>query len=103
LTDDSEWDPESIDLGQGKERKISVVDCEKGLVANCESDMMLSSVSEALTFSTQSIRAVNRKTKGVVSEKRHNSITPERLARMWGIGIEKAEETLSITTQRSVR
>jgi hypothetical protein len=103
LTDDFEWDPESVDLGQGKGQKLNAVDSVKGFVANCESDMMLSSVSEALTLNTQSIWAVNRKTKRVVSEKRHNAITPEQLARMWGIGIETAKETLSVTTQRGVR
>jgi hypothetical protein len=77
-------------------------------VTNCESDVMLTSVSEGLTLNTQSIQAIDsqaidRGAKGVVSETRHHAITPERLARMWGIGIEKAKETLSVTTQRGIR
>jgi hypothetical protein len=101
LTDDDEWKPERVDLSQGVNRKISMVDQKWQFVTNCESDVILMSVSEALTLNTQSIQAIDRRTKGVVLEARHHVITPERLARMWGIGIEK--ETVSVTTQRGIR
>jgi hypothetical protein len=88
LTDDDEWKPESVDLSQGLDRKISMVNWMRQFVTNCESDEMLMRVSEALTLNTQSIQAMDRGAKGVVLESRHHAITPEWLAGMWGIGIE---------------
>jgi hypothetical protein len=98
-TDEDEWKPESVDLSQGVDRKISMINRKRQFSTNCESDVMLMSVLEALTLNTQSIQAIDREAKGVVLETRHHAITPERLARMWGIGIEKAKDTLSVTTQ----
>jgi hypothetical protein len=60
LTDEDEWKPERFDLSQGVERKISMVNRMRQLATNCESDVMLMSVSEALTLNTQSIQAIDR-------------------------------------------
>jgi hypothetical protein len=76
LSDEDEWKPESVDLSQGVDRKISMVNRKRQFETNCESDVMLMSVSEALTLNTQSIQAIDRGAKGVVSESRHHAITP---------------------------
>jgi hypothetical protein len=75
LTDNDEWDPESVDLTQGMNGKISVVDCKKHFVMNCESDVMLPSVLEALMLSTWSIQAVYWNAKGVIYETRNHMIS----------------------------
>ena len=38
-----------------------------------------------------------------ITNERHHLITPELLARKWGIGLEKAKETLKSTTQDCIR
>jgi hypothetical protein len=39
----------------------------------------------------------------LVSNKRHSIATPEDLARLWNIGIQKAKETVRVTTKKSIR
>jgi hypothetical protein len=39
----------------------------------------------------------------VASKTRHTKVTPEHLARAWNIGLEKAKETLRVTTQKGIR
>eukprot|EP01082_Thalassiosira_pseudonana_P014053 g12645.t1 g12645 contig6:2342448-2343665(-) len=39
----------------------------------------------------------------MASEKRHSEITPERVSRLFGIGLNKAHQLLRVTTQRGVR
>ena len=41
--------------------------------------------------------------KGVASESRHSVVSPEHVARTWGIGIETAKNIIKVTTQRGVR
>jgi hypothetical protein len=39
-------------------------------------------------------------TSEVASKTRHSKITPEHLARTWNMGLDKAKETLRVTTQK---
>ena len=45
----------------------------------------------------------NRLASELASKKRHSAITPEEVSRKFNIGIEKAKETLRVTTQRGIR
>jgi hypothetical protein len=48
---------------------------------------------------TSNMRVVSE----VASSSRHSSATPEHLARAWNIGLEKAKDTLRVTTQKGLR
>jgi hypothetical protein len=77
-----------------------------------ESEIVLRSISEALVdrsyreFPIVEIEAISRAKRdacGLVSATRHSKVSPEEMARKWGIGIEAAKETLQVTTQHVVQ
>ena len=45
----------------------------------------------------------SQQVKVVASSKRHNTISPETVAKNWGIGLETARKTLEVTTQKGLR
>ena len=47
--------------------------------------------------------SMTKKGYAAITNKKHHSITPELLASKWGIGLEKAKETLKATTQDCIR
>jgi hypothetical protein len=119
LTDDVEWDPSAVTLRnmsgpvvpQIIQRAQSVNVKEHGSLGG-ESEIVLRSISEALVdrsyreFPIIEIGATSRAKRnfhGLVSATRHSKVSPEEMARKWGIGIETAKETLRVTTQHVVR
>jgi hypothetical protein len=83
-----------------------------------ETDDVLASISKAFCpslFAKRLIESVNvvsrqefetqeeRYVKEVKSNERHSKITPERVSRVFGIGLNAANVTLTVTTQRGVR
>ena len=88
-----------------------------------ESDLVLGSVSESLVPAvayermvasvrvskptskrvTSKARPKSARMSKVVGNKRHSSITPEHLARMHNIGLDKAKQMMHVTTQKGIR
>jgi hypothetical protein len=80
-----------------------------------ETDLLLSSVSSALTYQTMVPRMVaavqvatymreDELTVGSVkSRERHSAVNAEELSRKWHIGLETARKTLKVTTQFGIR
>ena len=137
MTDDKEWDPQSIDMGhddrsrgdpdignmifvKSLSRKRERDECH-GITH--ESDLVLGSLCDSLVADkaiAKMISAVNvhsvrprntgkrvahgpRTMKKVIANTRHSVITPEHIARTFNIGLNKAKETLRVTTQKGVR
>jgi hypothetical protein len=115
LTDDTEWDPLTIQLekatkpvmpfahARSQAKAVHTIRCMEN-----QSDCVLRGVSEVLVSETfhelPSMDSVSsyqemHNIQGVVSATRHSKVSPEELARKWGIGIEAAKNTLRVTTQ----
>ncbi|MEM9369349.1 MAG: hypothetical protein AAGD07_25505, partial [Planctomycetota bacterium] len=154
LTSDAPWDPHNVDLmrrpktnefkvysaitenvrvsavsmvAEPDEPQIAVKRCE---CVECESDVVLSSVSSALTMETfvpRMVAAVNvataersaeelnppdpgpyqtpdqRRENAMVSLTRHATVDAQSLSRRWNISLDAARNTLSATTQLGKR
>ena len=48
-------------------------------------------------------RLDRRRTNATITNERHHGVKPELIAQKWGIGLEKARQTLKATTQQAVR
>jgi Reverse transcriptase (RNA-dependent DNA polymerase) len=77
-----------------------------------ETDLTLSQISDAYdapSFTDRLIASVNltrenqRTVSSFASTSRHSTVSPEELARKWGIGLETAKHTLRVTTQHGIR
>jgi hypothetical protein len=109
LTDDHDWDPTTTDLTDPIPKQIEEVEVNGDQISTeyNESAHYLASISSALTEGT----LVNRIVKSVqintimqvASNSRHTNVTPEHVARSWGIGLDQAKETLRVTTQKGLR
>ena len=60
-------------------------------------------MSVGLTQSIMPNRLERRKTNATITNERHHGVKSELLAQKWGIGLEKARQTLKATTQHAVR
>jgi hypothetical protein len=133
MTDEVDWDPLNLNLHpRSKEEEEMnrlvasvrihdvVVDARpnESQIRNPthESDVILSSVSSALTDATMvprmiaSIRVAtylredDEPTVATIgSKQRHSAVNAEELARKWRIGLETARKTLKVTTQFGIR
>ena len=99
---------------ENKRRRSGPVECETDLVLRSVSDSlvqdkllerMIASVKvRADTAGTRKARVHRKRTIGkVVIGTRHSVVTPERVADVMGIGIDKAKHLLKNTTQKGVR
>jgi hypothetical protein len=70
-----------------------------------ESDKILGGISPIYSHTmlatrvAQSVRIIAQ----VASKTRHSKVTPEHVARAWNIGLDRAKETLRVTTQKGIR
>ena len=126
LTSDMDWDPSNVQLGgnrpYGDEITISEVQRTDRLPQETETDLILGHISPTLIqhdFADRLVAAVNitsvkdfhtsdvndekRRISAVMTNQRHSSYTPERVSRVFGIGLNKAKTTLSVTTQKGIR
>ena len=70
------------------------------LMEDChDPQVVLSSISTALDEKTFDKMLLSK----LVTEKRHSPITPEEVAKKFGIGLDTAKKTLQVTTQRGIR
>jgi hypothetical protein len=125
LTSDEEWDPNSVDMNHSKKpSRARIIQRMQRHAAQAlrnetrETDLHLSSVSEAYCpqlFAQRLVESVNiesrqemderetRAIKQVQSNTRHSVITPERVSRVFGVGLNTAKQTLAVTTQQGIR
>jgi hypothetical protein len=126
LTSDMDWDPSTVQLGgnrpYGNELEISEVNRACGPHPLSETDIILSQISTTLNqhdFAERLVASViiehkqafqqrenardHKQIKAVMTNQRHSSYTPERVSRVFGIGLNKAKTTLAVTTQKGIR
>ena len=132
MTGDSEWDPSSVQLSQirTKEEEGCRKICEAAQqdpTSVFEIDQILGEIGDSYVERTMTERLINvrapnpipkprreplpplpkdhynRLASEMASKTRHSAITPEEVSRKFNIGIEKAKETLQVTTQRGIR
>jgi hypothetical protein len=105
LTDDDDWDPTETDLIDHVPKEIKAVISRGDFSMESESDQILSDISSIYSHAkianraAQSVRIVSQ----VASKTRHSKVTPEHLARAWNVGLDRAKETLRVTTQKGIR
>jgi hypothetical protein len=118
LTSSDQWDPREVDLGRGPkpDAQASAMPPHRDKRSmkppyQHESDLMLGSISAGLVAERADERAFDvimvagtaRSIQGMASRHRHSEITPERISKLFGIGLNKAHQLLRVTTQRGVR
>lgn len=126
LTNDSEWDPQNVELGarrpmeeedlarvameEMKTQRISTVSLSSQPPQVYETDAVLESISSTLTEESLNKRMVGhvhvKRKHGiyqVATQRRHSLITPEHVAQKWNLGLETAKTTLNVTTQCGTR
>ena len=126
LMDDKEWNPHEVEMGGNRaysdEIRISEMNRSYGDSFEYESDLVLGAISHAFnqhTFADRLIASVQivGKAKFINSERlqvsclisevktntRHSAHTPERVSRVFGIGLHKVKQTLAVTTQQGIR
>ncbi len=115
MTGDTEWDPLSVRLEsvRTKEEEDSRMICEIArqppahefkidhIMGDLGDVFVERSMTERLVanINVRQVSQVNE----VVSKTRHLAITPEEVSRKFNIGIEKAKQTLKVTTQLGIR
>ena len=107
LTDDTDWDPSTVDLTDPhpKEGAVSIQSVQ---TLRHETDRILSQISPVLsevefsrTLTTSSYTTL--RVEKAETQTRHSKFSPEQLAKIWNIGIGRAKDTLAATTQRGIR
>jgi hypothetical protein len=106
LMDDIEWDPSTVDLTDPRPKKICPTQVtnktsHQDWAISTATTRMASTIISNMRILTISEMTVT--TNEVASKTRHTVITPEHLARTWNIGLDKANETLRVTTQKGIR
>eukprot|EP00956_Cyclotella_meneghiniana_P012523 scaffold17820_cov42-Cyclotella_meneghiniana.AAC.5 len=122
LTSNEEWDPSNVNMQKYQPRGTTrfVQQMHRNPISRneAETDLHLSSISECFcpsTFAQCLIESVhvesrqdidttdNRSAAEVVSNTRHSVITPERVSQVFGVGLNTAEQTITVTTQKGIR
>jgi hypothetical protein len=105
LTDDMEWDPSATDLTDPLPKEIMEVNTIETYDETNESETILTSISLIYSHKTLGNRVLKsvRVSEQVASQTRHTRVSPESIARMWNVGLERAKETLRVTTQKGIR
>jgi hypothetical protein len=67
-------------------------------------ERLISAVNIAMTYRKDVDQLSNeRRASGIISNERHSAATPEDLARLWNIGLQTAEDTVWVMTQKGIR
>jgi hypothetical protein len=119
FTSEQEWDPHSedfmcnelalslTDMAQG--RSICTVDTQSLVPQLSEADVILSQISSVYSNHSLNI-SLNlkrdfKRTRIIMSQRsllRKSHVTKEELAKLWGISLESASQTLRVTTQKGI-
>lgn len=110
LSDEEIWDPHTVcfDNGNG-ERVVSSLHRRTNEVLTNEFDSKMAQISSVYNQNLLAERLLaNAKAKQIqigatYSDKRHHGSDPNLLARKWGIGVQRAKDTLKCTTQQNIR
>jgi hypothetical protein len=105
LTDDMEWDPSTTDLTDPMPKEVMEVCTFDTYAEGSETEKILSSISPIYSHEALSRRILKsvRVNEQVASQTRHTRVSPESIARMWNIGLDRAKETLRVPTQKGIR
>jgi hypothetical protein len=105
LTDDDDWDPPSVDLSDHTPKEIKQVLLHHDSNEENESEHVLGTISLVYSISslTRRVQEAVRVIPQVASQTRHSKLSPEHVARTWNIGLDRAKETLQVTTQKGIR
>jgi hypothetical protein len=105
LTDDDEWDPNVTDLTDHRPKEINEVVSQGDGDETNESKEVLTTISGIYTSETYATRILKsvRIVEQVASQSRHSKVSPENIARKWNIGLDRAKDTLRVTTQKGIR
>lgn len=100
LTSDNEWDPYDVSFEED-ESKHQTLQINQVTSSASSDARMLSSISTVFDSPSLITHPVFRTS--AVSTHSKKGIDAEKLAKLWGIGIQTAEATLSATTQKIIR
>ena len=114
LSDEQHWDPHhvSFDNGNGDKSQISSVNSQYlsyNSFGTHDYDNVMAQISPIynqellLERLIASVNANKSSTGATYSNKRHHGTDPNLLAQKWGIGVQKARDTLKCTTQMNIR
>jgi hypothetical protein len=105
LTDDDDWDPTSVNLQDYMTKEVKQVNVRCETMEENESEHVLGTISSVYSIGslTRRIQETVRVTSQVASQTRHSKLSPEHLARTWNIGLDRAKDTIQVTTQRGIR
>jgi hypothetical protein len=105
LTDDDDWDPTSVNLQDYMTKEIKQVNVRCETIEENESEHVLGMILLVYSIGslTRQIQKTVRITSQVASHTRHSKLSPEHLARTWNIGLDRAKDTIQVTTQRGIR
>jgi hypothetical protein len=109
LTDDLEWNPNTVDLTDPRPKEINKTTASsrneiEGLSLHVDGAVPNDTMRLAMAIkSNMRISSPTRNVNEVASKTRHSVITPEHIARTWNINLDKAKDTLRVTTQKGLR
>jgi hypothetical protein len=105
LMDDDDWDPTSTDLTDHIPKDIKSMTSTGDTDMFAESNQVLGGISSIYshTMLTNRVTQSVRKIAQVASKTRHSKVSPEHLSRAWNIGLDRAKDTLRVTTQKGIR
>jgi hypothetical protein len=98
------------DMAQG--RSISTVDTQDLIPQLNEADIILSQISSIYSDHSLNVNLnlkhdfTRERTRIIMSQgssSRRSHVTKEELAKLWGISLENAAQTLRVTTQKGIR
>ena len=122
LTSDQEWDPAAVRMQLSRRpsraRIVQQMQRETRRLFEAETDQHLTGISETYcpdlfaqrlieSVWVESRQDVDEREKRYINEvktnKRHSTVTPEHISRVFGIGLNAAKQTIQVTTQKGVR
>jgi hypothetical protein len=122
FTSEMEWDPHCEDFMHNEmalsltrpvtDRSLSTLTSSGPPKWNCETDIILSSISSAYSqehhnHSSSSCPvytyAQMHNVSSQITSQRQGNVTKEKLSKLWGISLKTAEQTLCTTTQKGIK
>ena len=89
----------SVSHGTKERRRLSKLKSSQASIVRRNSTSFVVSVSK-LKATKESLKSIDATVKAIGASSRKPRVTAERLAKMWGIGIDKARATIDAATQQ---
>ena len=113
LSDDASWDPHHIVFDPGKGTRYNISSMTANTLDNLwfrddtmihEFDRAMAQVSTSYVHGMLADQIVaSVQIKSTYTDKRHHGVDANLIARKWGIGVQRARDTLKCTTQQNIR